>query len=358
MKKHFQVSFSKRFPLLIIVTISFCIIFVTFFTIKTISKIYQTSIEYANKTTIEHIESTSRVIKSFLHSAITNKKNIENILFTPVINNAAVYSAYIVKPTDDDRHYIVTTVIKGNKRLLGTTRIDSSKNFLIRKGLVYVTINPAIEKQDTIAYMESYIPLHANGKTQCLILQWIVPATAILQQKHDALIKTLMQSIAIVITATIILIVVISAIHSYRTKSLIQELSHSIQSLATGTFNITLNDNINDELKTIATSFNSLVEKIKHNDQMLHTIKEETIADIFKKGVALLKDGKLDEAQACFTVTTLYKPQSFASYFNLGVCLAKKGQFSAALQYFEKAKEINPDNQLVLRYIGKIQALQ
>jgi len=355
MKKYFQISFSKRLPLLIIVTISICIIAVSFITIKTISRIYATSLEYSYKSTIEHIESMSLVMYNFLHAA--NTKTAENELFI-LKNNPSVYTAYIVKPTEDDRHYTVTTVIKGKPEITHLTRVDTSEEFLIRKGLAYVTINPAIEKQGTIAYMESYIPLHANGKTRCLIIQWLVPTTAILQQKHDALIKTLMQSIAIVIAATIILIVVISAIHSYRTKSLIQELSHSIQSIATGTLDIALNDSIDGELKTIATSFNSLVEKIKHNDQMLHTIKEETLADIFKKGVVLLKDGKLDEAQACFTVTILYKPQSFASYFNLGVCLAKKGQFDAALQYFEKAKELNPDSQLPLRYIEKIQALQ
>jgi len=356
MKKYFQISFSKRFPLLVIVTISICIIVVTFITIQTISRIYATSIEYSYKSTIEHIESMSLVMYNFLNAA--NTKTDANELFMPIKNNPSVYTAYIVKPTDDDRHYTVTTVIKGKLEITHLTRVDTSEEFLIRKGLAHVTINPAIEKQGAIAYMESYIPLHADSKTQCLIIQWLVPTTAILQQKHDALIQTLMQSIAIAITATIIIVVVISAIHSYRTKSLIQELSHSIQSIATGTLDIALNDSIDGELKTIATSFNSLVEKIKHNDQMLHTIKEETLADIFKKGVALLKDGKLDEAQACFTVTILYKPQSFASYFNLGVCMAKKGQFDAALQYFEKAKELNPDSQLPLRYIEKIQALQ
>ncbi|MGQ9841950.1 MAG: tetratricopeptide repeat protein [Spirochaetota bacterium] len=356
MKKYFQISFSKRLPLLIIVTISICIIAVSFITIQTISRIYATSLDYSYKSTIEHIESMSLVIYNFLNAA--NTKTAENELFMPVKNNPSVYTAYITKPTEDDRHYMVTTVIKGTLEITHLTRVDTSQGFLIRKGLTHVTINPAIEKQGTIAFMESYIPLHAHSKTRCLIIQWLVPTTAILQQKHDALIKTLLKTIAIVIATTIIIIVLISAIHWYRTKSLIQELSHSIQCIATGTLDIALNDSIDGELKTIAISFNSLVEKIKQNDQMLHTIKEETLADIFKKGVVLLKDGKLDEAQACFTVTILYKPQSFASYFNLGVCLAKKGQFDAALQYFEKAKELNPDSQLPLRYIEKIQALQ
>lgn len=356
MKKYFQVSFSKRFPLLVIVTISLCIIIVSYITIKTISRIYATSVEYSYKSTVEHVESMSMVMYTFLNAA--NTKTTGNELFIPVKNNPSVYTAYIVKPTEDDRHYTITKVIKGKQENTRLTRVDTSAEFLIRKGLARVTINPLIEKQGTIAYMESYIPLHVNGKAQSLIIQWLVPNTAILQQKHDALIKTLMQTIAIVITATIIIIVAIATIYSYRTKSLIQELSHSIQSIATGTLDIALKEGIDDELKTIATSFNSLVEKIRLNDQMLSTIKEETLADIFKKGVTLLKEGKLHEAQACFKVMILYKPESFASYFNLGVCLAKKGQFNDALQYFEKAKELNPDSQLPLRYIEKIQALQ
>lgn len=358
MKKFFTVSFSKRFPLLIIVTITFCIIAVSFITTQTISQIYTTSLDYAHRATIEHVESMSMVLYNFLNKANTDNKTTEHELFMPVKNNISVYTAYIVKPTDDDRNYTVTTVIKGKPQIKNLTRVDTSQEFLIRKGFAYVTINPAIEKQGTITYMESYIPLHGNSKTQCLVIQWLAPNIAILQQKYDALIKTLMQIIAIVILSTVIIIVVISIIHSYRTKSLIQELSHSIESIATGSLDIALNDSIDDELKTIATSFNSLVEKIKHSDQMLLTIKEETLTDIFKRGVALLKDGKLDEALACFIVTLLYKPHSFASYFNAGVCLAKKGQLNDALQYFDKAREINPDNELILRYIGKIKAIQ
>ncbi len=357
MKKYFQVRFSKRFPLLIIVTISICIIAVSFITIKTISEIYETSIQHSTRVTIEHIESTSVILYDFLNKAC-NSKITEDALFTAIKKNNSVYTAYIVKPTEDDRKYKVVTVIKGKPQLSDLIRVDTSQEFLLRKGLAHVAINHAIEKQGTIAYMESYIPLHCFDKTECLILQWLAPTTAILQEKYDALTKSLMQTIAFVIAATIIIIVFISIIHSYRTQSLIQELSLSIQSLTTGTLDIALNDSIDGELKTIATSFNSLVDKIKHNEQMLHTIKEETLADIFKKGVTLLKNGTLNEAQACFIVTLLYKPQSFASYFNLGVCMAKKGLFNDALQYFEKAKELNPDNELALRYIKKIKALQ
>jgi len=358
MKKLFTVSFSKRFPLMIIVTITFCIIAVSVITTQTISQIYTTSLDYAHRATIDHVESMSMVLYNFLNKVNTDNKTTEHALFMPVKNNISVYTAYIVKPTDDDRNYTITTVIKGKPQIKNLTRVDTSQEFLIRKGFAHVTINPVIEKQGTITYMESYIPLHGNSKPQCLIIQWLTPNITILQQKYDALIKTLMQVIAIVIVATIIIIIIISMIHSYLTKSLIQELSHNIQSIATGSLDVTLNDSIDSELKPIATSFNSLVEKIKHTDQMLHTVKEETLSDIFKKGVALLKDGKLDEALACFIVTILYKPHSFASYFNAGVCLAKKGQLNDALQYFEKARELNPDNELVLRYIGKIKAVQ
>lgn len=358
MKKYFQVSFSKRYPLIIIVTISLCVIALSFITIKTISTIYTTSIEYSKKATFEHIESMSVLIYNFIHKANSKKILIEDEIFTPVKNNTSVYTAYIVKPTEDDRYYSVTTVIKGKPEITKLTRVDISQNYLLRKGLAHVAVNPVIETQGTISYMESYIPLHAKSTSQCLIIQWLIPDTVILQKKHDVLIKNLMQSIAIVISATFIIIVFVSLVHSYRTKSLIQELSHSIQSIATGTLDVALNESTDSELKPLATSFNSLVEKIKTNDQMLHTIKEDMFADIFKKGVGLLKDGHLDEAKACFTVMCMYKPNSFASFFNLGVCFAKKGDFNSALTYFEKAKELNPDNELTLRYIEKIKALQ
>ncbi|MCX8124094.1 MAG: tetratricopeptide repeat protein [Spirochaetes bacterium] len=355
MKKYLRVSFSKHYPLLIIVTISLCIIAVSIITIQTISRIYSTSIEYSKKSTIEHIESMSTLIYKFTKESNAPNKSFELI---PVKNNTSIYTAYIVTPTDDDRYYKVTNVIKGRPQIRKLTRYDSSEEFLIRRGLAHVTINPVIESQGTISYMESYIPLHGNGKPHCLIVQWLVPDTFILQNKYDALIKSLMQAIAIIILTTIIVIVVVSIIHSYRTKSLIHELSHSIQSIATGTLDIALNDSIDGELKPIATSFNSLVEKIKHNDQMLQNVQENMYADIFKKGVVLLKENKLNEAMACFTVMLMYKPHSFASLFNLGVCYAKKGDLQSARKCFEKSSELNPDNELALRYIEKIKALQ
>ncbi len=278
----------------------------------------------------------------------------DKLLF-PISNNSTIYAAHIIKPTDDDRYYQVTKVIKGNSLHNKLTRIDTSDNYLLRKGFAHVTVNPVIQTENTISYIESYIPLLHNGKTYCIIIQWLAPDTLLLQQKHSNEVTSLTQTVAIVIAVTFIVIACISLVQVYRTKSLIKELSHSIQSVAAGSLDIALNDSVDSELKDIAQSFNSLVENIKNKEQMLQTIKEETFTDIFKRGVAYLKEMKLDEACACFQVMLIYKPTSFASVFNLGVCYAKKGDFKTSLQYFMKAKELNPDNELTMRYIEKLQ---
>ena len=54
-----------------------------------------------------------------------------------------------------------------------------------------------------------------------------------------------------------------------RTRSLLQELSHSIQSIANGNMDMMLNDSIDSDLKTIAVSFNSLAQEFKNKDEAL-----------------------------------------------------------------------------------------
>ncbi|MBP8179274.1 MAG: tetratricopeptide repeat protein [Spirochaetes bacterium] len=363
-KQFLKLSFSKRYPLFIIVTISSCCIAVIIVTINLISSMYTTSVDYSKQLSIQHIESMSMVLHKLISETIAkpdtmhdtntilDKKKLSQLV--EQINAIATF--YIAKPTDNDRNYIVVETIKASP-LQSKIITDHSANFIMRKGLLRVTVNPSI-KDDPYSYIESYMPLKYNNKNYIIIIHWLVPHISILQNKHAADLRSLIQIIAIIILATVFIITFLSIIHFMRTRSLLQELSHSIQSIANGNMDMMLNDSIDSDLKTIAVSFNSLAQEFKNKDEALKKIKEETFTDIFKQGVQRLKENQFDEAIACFITVTIFKPNSFASYFNLGVCCVKKGELNKSVEYFTQAQEINPDNQLTMRYIEKIRGLQ
>lgn len=353
--KRIYIRFSKRYPLLSIITISLCIIAVITATMNSISAMHETSLEYSRKTTNDYIESASVL----LHQAMkgTVHRNPSDAVYHLIRHSATVFTAFIIKPTENDRHFTIIASVKGASLLLNTVKTDTSKESLIRKGLSAVTVNTVMETQGTISYIESYIPLQIGGKPHCLVIQWLSPHIVLLQQKHDAIVSSLLITAAAVIAATILIVAVLSLLHSHRIKSLLHELSNSMQSIASGTPGISLNESTDSELRAIAVSFNTLAEEMKNKNELLQKNNTDVMADIFQKGVLSLKDLQFDEAAALFTVITLYKPNSFAGHFNLGICFAKMGQFQKSLDYFTKAHAINPDNEYTTRYIEKIKSM-
>jgi len=85
---------------------------------------------------------------------------------------------------------------------------------------------------------------------------------------------------------------------------------------------------------------------------------KDTLGDIFKFGVTLLKENRLDDAAALFTTLTFLKPEGFGSYFNLGVIYARRRDYAKSMDMFERALQANPGNELTKQYIEKIRKLQ
>src|SRR5207245_461556 len=60
-------------------------------------------------------------------------------------------------------------------------------------------------------------------------------------------------------------------------------------------------------------------------------------------GIALLAQGKLDEAVACYQRAIRLQPDYAAAYQNLGTALNSNGELDEALAAFRKAIQLTPD---------------
>ena len=86
--------------------------------------------------------------------------------------------------------------------------------------------------------------------------------------------------------------------------------------------------------------------------------EKDPVDDMFRMGVQKLKDGNLEDAVHVFRALQLMRPESFGSYFNLGVAYAKMRSYDASLEMFDRALELNPAHELAKGYIDKVKQLK
>jgi Tfp pilus assembly protein PilF len=75
-------------------------------------------------------------------------------------------------------------------------------------------------------------------------------------------------------------------------------------------------------------------------------------------GMALYRQGKLDEAEQEFNYVLELDPQNFNAIDALGLVKIKQGKLNSAVDLFKKAIYINPGDMLVYYHLGQVLELQ
>jgi len=131
---------------------------------------------------------------------------------------------------------------------------------------------------------------------------------------------------------------------------------------AEGELDISLKQTNDSDLNELALSFNTIVSELKGLKEKESLIKDmeqkDTLNDLFKYGVNMLKENKFDDSIHVFKTLSMLKPDGFGSYFNLGVAFARKKEYDNSLNMFRKALDSNPDHNLTTSYIEKVKRLQ
>jgi len=282
--------------------------------------------------------------------------------------------AVVFSRTADENYFRAAETI-GLNRALDTgisrnavLREDRETGYL-KKGLFETVVDPLVRASGGVYWQNVYAPF-TLGKRE-LVLQFSFSATALQTalDGYSAGIARMKKIVALLAFALVLAVFGASYIFMHNFTLLIEGLASSMKKASAGEFDVNLNESADGELYELATSFNTLLGELKElksrekifeeKEKILADLEnKDTLGDIFKFGVTLLKENRLEDAAALFTTLTFLKPEGFGSYFNLGVIHARCRNYEKSMDMFERALRANPGSDLTKQYIEKIRKLK
>ena len=270
--------------------------------------------------------------------------------------------------TNDENYYRIadTLFFHDNLRLnlkrSAVVREQKEINYL-KKGILHTDVDPEIYSESGYYWQNVYTPYEIGNRKA--VIQFMVSASRT-QEVIDNYAESIQGTRTFIILLTVILViavVVLSIIFVHNYSLLLRNLSGYMKKAADGDLEVSLNPTEDVELNQLAQSFNTLIDELKDRTEKAVQDAEpaqdtEEAGAIFKTGVSLLKENRLEEAIAIFTTLTIIKPNGFGSFFNLGVAHAKKREYGKAIRMFEEARRINPQFEVTAAYIEKVKRLQ
>ncbi len=282
--------------------------------------------------------------------------------------------AIVFSRTADENYFRAAEIIRINPAFEtgiardSVVREDREAGYL-KRGLFEPTVDPLVRVSAGMYWQNVYIPFSLGKKEVVLQFSFSSSGLQAALDAYSAEIGRMKKIVALLATALVLAVFGASYLFMHNFTLLIEGLSTSIRKASAGELDVNLNAGADEELMELATSFNSLVggmrerkerEKIFEEKEkiLLELENRDTLGDIFKFGVTLLKENRLDDAAALFTTLTFLKPEGFGSYFNLGVIHARRRDYDKSMDMFERALQVNPGNELTIRYIEKIRKLR
>ena len=270
--------------------------------------------------------------------------------------------------TNDENYYRIadTLFFHDNLRLnlkrSAVVREQKEINYL-KKGILHTDVDPEIYSESGYYWQNVYTPYEIGNRKA--VIQFMVSASRT-QEVIDNYAESIQGTRTFIVLLTVVLViavVVLSIIFVHNYSLLLRNLSGYMKKAADGDLEVSLNPTEDVELNQLAQSFNTLIDELKDRTEKAVQDAEsaqdtEEAGAIFKTGVSLLKENRLEEAIAIFTTLTIIKPNGFGSFFNLGVAHAKKREYGKAIRMFEEARRINPQFEVTAAYIEKVKRLQ
>lgn len=276
--------------------------------------------------------------------------------------------------TADENYFRAAEIVSINPAIeTGITRDDvvreNREAGYLKKGLFEPAVDPLVRASGGLYWQNVYMPYSLGKKEVVLQFSYSSADLQAALDEYSAETGRMKKIVALLATALVLAVFGASYLFMHNFTLLIDGLSASIKKASAGELDVNLNAGADAELMELATSFNSLVggmrelkereKSFEEKEKILSELEnKDTLGDIFKFGVTLLKENRMDDAAALFTTLTFLKPEGFGSYFNLGVIHARRRDYEKSLDMFERALRTNPGNELTIQYIGKIRKLR
>ena len=354
--KKFVLSLAVLFAVLILAfPLSFYV------TTRTASRLVRESIMQSNVQLL--MEKAGGLTEKLQYHRPGNPKDLAGAIRKLCAGDASFLHAFVFRKSADDNYFEVVDSIQlgaatGMEAPRNSTVQESTEINYLKGALFQPVADPVIRRSGPFYHQGLYMPFSLKG--QAMVLEFRMSASRPvmhLRDYSDAMAR-IIKYIILFTAAIAVAVVAASALFIHNFSLLIRGLSRSIEKAARGELDVNMNPAVDDELTELALSFNSLIGELKARDKIVQELENrDSLGDIFKFGVSLLRENRLEDAIALFRTLTFLKPDGFGSYFNLGVAYAKKGDYVLSVEMFEKALLSNPRHELTLRYIEKVKRL-
>jgi len=266
--------------------------------------------------------------------------------------------------TADDEYYRIIEKIRLNAAFDVDAEVKSvvaleRDNEYLKKGVYGPAADPWIHASGTFTWRNVYHPFNLNRRN--LVVGFMVSAgrTAAALGEYDESMGRIRRNAVIINAAAALVVLIALALFIQNYRLLLKNLAAHIARASRGDLAVNMSAPEGDELQELASSFNGLVEEMRvMKEREKQYAEKDPLDDMFRAGVAILKEGRLDDAVSVFGALRLLRPESFGSYFNLGVAYAKMRRYDDSLEMFDKALAINPTHELARGYADKVRLMK
>ena len=271
---------------------------------------------------------------------------------------------YIFSRTSDDRYFRLQDIVISNPLLSkvlkkGTTLKDSRSVDHMRRGLTEVSVDVMIRSQKQHYWQNVYFPMQAGKRNFVVMMQSpAYNAVNILEQFQSAA-HQMKVHILVITSISLVVVIFLVLLFTHNMSMVVHNLSGSMRRAAEGDLTISLNPTADSDFSELATSFNTLIEELRSKERDIEELNQkDNVNDIFKLAVSRLKENNIEEAITLFKTVTILKPDSFGSFFNLGVSYARLGSYESSIDMFSRALDINSGHELAMSYIEKVKNIR
>ncbi len=278
--------------------------------------------------------------------------------------DASLLHVLVFSRTADDEYHRIIEKIRLNAAFEVDAEVKSEvalerNNRYLKRGVYVPVADPWIHASGAFTWRNVYHPFNFGRKNLVVCFMVSAGRTSAALAEYDESMGRIRRNALIINSAAALAVLAALALFTQNFRFFLSKLSAHIARASRGDLAVNISAPEGDELQELASSFNSLVEEMRVlKKREKQYADKDPLDELFKSGVEVLKEGRLDDAVTLFRALGFLRPESFGSYFNLGVAYVKMRRYGDSLEMFNKALAVNPGHALAREYAEKVSLMK